>query len=176
MSTTLPYLQGYPADALARVQAMLDDRSLGAWLLRKYPEAHGIRSDAALFAYVRSLRQAHMRTADSLSKVRFDNKLQVRNMLGAHTTVSRVQGGRLKAKREISIAAMFRDAPEPFLRMIAVHELAHLREREHQRAFYQLCEHMEPGYHQLEFETRLYLTWLDAGGERLWQRPEAPLE
>jgi predicted metal-dependent hydrolase len=28
--------------------------------------------------------------------------------------------------------------------MIVVHELAHLREREHDRAFYQLCCHMEP--------------------------------
>ncbi len=28
----------------------------------------------------------------------------------------------------------------------------------HDRAFYQLCEHMEPAYHQFEFDLRLYLT------------------
>jgi hypothetical protein len=27
---------------------------------------------------------------------------------------------------------------------------------------------MEPAYHQLEFDLRLYLTHLDSGGERLW--------
>ena len=51
-----------------------------------------------------------------------------------------------------------RNAPEPFLRMIVVHELAHLKEKEHDKAFYQLCCHMEPQYHQLEFDTRLWLT------------------
>jgi predicted metal-dependent hydrolase len=49
-----------------------------------------------------------------------------------------------------------------FLRMIVVHELAHLKEYAHNKAFYQLCTHMEPDYHQLEFDTRLYLTHLDA--------------
>ena len=43
--------------------------------------------------------------------------------------------------------------------MILVHELAHLRERDHNKAFYQLCEYMLPGYHQLEFDLRVYLTW-----------------
>jgi hypothetical protein len=27
---------------------------------------------------------------------------------------------------------------------------------------------MEPAYHQLEFEVRVYLTHLEASGERLW--------
>ena len=42
--------------------------------------------------------------------------------------------------------------------LVEVHELAHLRERDHNKAFYQLCLHMEPHYHQLEFDMRLYLT------------------
>ena len=46
--------------------------------------------------------------------------------------------------------------------------LAHLREREHDKAFYKLCTHMEPAYHQLEFEVRIYLTHLETTGERLW--------
>ena len=60
-----------------------------------------------------------------------------------------------------SIASVFRDAPAEFLKMIVVHELAHLREAEHNKSFYQLCTHMEPSYHQLEFDLRLYLTQLD---------------
>jgi len=35
----------------------------------------------------------------------------------------------------------------------------HLKERDHDKAFYQLCQHMEPNYHQLEFDCRVYLTW-----------------
>ncbi len=66
------------------------------------------------------------------------------------------------------MASLFKDTPEPFLKMIEVHDLAHLREREHDKAFYQLCTHMEPAYHQLEFEVRIYLTHLEASGERLW--------
>jgi len=72
--------------------------------------------------------------------------------------VSRVQRGKLTAKAEIRFDTVFRSAPEPFLRMIVVHELAHLKEKEHNKAFYQLCCHMEPQYHQLEFDTRLWLT------------------
>jgi UTP pyrophosphatase len=105
------------------------------------------------------LKQRHRRSALPVAKVAFDHRLEVlHNALGTHTTVSRVQGGRLKAKREIRVAALFKEAPAPFLKMIAVHELAHLKERDHDKAFYALCLHMESDYHQLEFDTRLWLT------------------
>jgi len=42
--------------------------------------------------------------------------------------------------------------------MVVVHELAHLREKDHNKAFYQLCQHMEADYHQLELHLRLFLT------------------
>ena len=92
----------------------------------------------------------------------WDPKLHIlRNALGTHTAVSRVQGTQLKAKREIRIASLFKEAPAPFLKMIVVHELAHLKEREHDKAFYALCMHMEPAYHQLEFDLRLWLMALE---------------
>jgi hypothetical protein len=47
-------------------------------------------------------------------------------------------------------------------------ELSHMKEREHDKAFYQLCRHMEPEYAQLEFDLRAYLTYLDEGGAGLW--------
>jgi UTP pyrophosphatase len=121
---------------------------------------------------VTGLKAEYLRGADAVSKVAFDSKIHViRNALGLHTTVSRVQGSRLKSKREIRVAALFREAPVEFLRMIVVHELAHLRERDHGRAFYQLCEYMEPSYHQIELDLRLYLTHLDHAGQRLWCSP-----
>ena len=75
-----------------------------------------------------------------------------------------MHGGRLKASREIRFATVFRDAPAEFLKMIVVHELAHLKEAEHNKAFYALCMHMEPDYHQLEFDLRLYLTHQESVG------------
>ena len=167
------YLQGYPQDTLDQVSAMLDADRLGNWLLQKYPQSHGVRTDRALYDYVQALKQEYLRSGDALNKVAIDNKLHVvQNALGTHTNVSRVQGNKLKAKREIRIASLFKETPAPFLSMIAVHELAHLRERNHDKAFYQLCTHMEPQYHQLEFEVRVYLTHLDAKGRKLW----APVE
>ena len=58
--------------------------------------------------------------------------------------------------------------PEEFLRNIVVHELAHLKEKEHDRAFYKLCLNMEKNYHQVEFDLRLYLTYMDISGEGLY--------
>jgi predicted metal-dependent hydrolase len=142
---------------------------LGEWLKNKYPDSHDVRTDKALYDYVQDLRQSHLRGAAPLAKVLFDNKLQVvAHALGTHTTVARVQGKRLKSKREIRVAALFKDVPPEFLKMICVHELAHLKVRAHGKAFYQLCSHMEPDYPQLEFDLRLYLTHLDVSGCRLW--------
>jgi predicted metal-dependent hydrolase len=168
-SVTLKYLQGYPQDTLDQVQSMLQDGRSADWLTRKYPQAHAIRTDRALYDYVQALRQSYVRGAAPVNKVAYDNKLQVvQHALGTHTTVSRVQGNKLKAKHEIRIAAIFKQTPPEFLRMIVVHELAHLRERAHDKAFYQLCTYMEPTYHQLEFELRVYLTHLEAQLPRLW--------
>lgn len=128
------------------------------WLARRYPDTHDVRTDGALYGYVAELKARHLRHASALSKVAYDNRLRVvEQALGTHTRISRVQGGRLKAKREIRIASVFRDAPAAFLRAIVVHELAHLREPAHDRAFYALCVHMEPDYHQLEHDLRVWL-------------------
>ena len=161
----LPYLQGYPAETLQRVQVLVAQRGLHALLRQRRPETHTVRSDKLLIAYVQDLKARHLRSAPPLAKVAFDPKLHImHNALGTHTAVSRVQGGQLKAKREIRIASLFKQAPAAMLRMIVVHELAHLRERAHDKAFYALCTHMEADYHQLEFDTRLWLTALELEG------------
>jgi hypothetical protein len=155
----MKYLQGYPPQLLAQVGQLITEGRLGESLRRRYPEAHDVRTDQALYDYVAALKSRFLRNAQAISKVAYDNKLQViQHALGTHTSVSRVQGNKLKAKREIRVASLFKDAPGPFLRMIVVHELAHLKEREHDKAFYSLCAYMEPDYMQLEFDTRLWLT------------------
>ena len=174
--TTMKYLSAYPAPLVAQVRRLMDEGQLAPLLVKRYPTVHAVRTDAALYAYVGELKAAFMRKADPLSRVSYDNRLHVvRHALGTHTTISRVQGTRLKAKREIRIAGLFRDLPTEFLRMIVVHELAHLKEREHDRAFYQLCAHLEPGYGQYEFDLRAYLCHLEAGGATLWSVPRPGL-
>jgi predicted metal-dependent hydrolase len=138
-------------------------------LLEKYPAAHDIRTDKALYDYVFDLKNRFLRNAAPIDKVSYDSKIKViEHALGQHTRTSRVQGGKLKSSREIRIASLFREVPLKFLRMIAVHELAHLKEREHDKAFYQLCVHMEPEYHQYELDLRLYLTQVDLCGKLSW--------
>ena len=159
----LVYLTGYPQDLQARVRALIEQGRLGTILADKYPQAHAVRNDRQLHDYVQELKARHLRQSPPLGKVLYDGKLQVmKHALGTHTAITRVHGGKLKASREIRIATVFRDAPAEFLKMIAVHELAHMKEGEHDKAFYQLCTHMAPDYHQLEFDVRLYLTHLEA--------------
>lgn len=158
-------LQAYPQQLQDQARALIDGGGLDTHLQRKYPDPHAVRTDRALYDYVLALKNQYLRGAEPLSKVLFDNKLQtVAQALGTHTTVSRVQGNKLKSKREIRIAALFRHLPAAFLRMITVHELAHLKEKAHDKAFYQLCIHMEPDYHQIEFDLRMVLSHLERIG------------
>ena len=159
----MKYLAGYPPHVVASVHALIEQGRLGPMLDDKYSQPHSVRSDGLLYDYVQALKDRHLRKSVPLGKVIYDGKLQVmKHALGTHTSISRVQGDGLKASREIRIATVFRDAPAEFLKMIVVHELAHLKVAEHDKSFYRLCTHMEPAYHQLEFDLRLYLTHLDS--------------
>ncbi|HGY1052340.1 TPA: M48 family metallopeptidase [Aeromonas salmonicida subsp. pectinolytica] len=158
----LTYLGGYPDPLKAQVQQLIAAGKLGDMLEKRYPDSHLIQSDKALLAYTMELKNRYLKSSAPLSKVIFDGKINViKDALGLHTYVSRVQGNKLKAKNEIRIAALFKEAHPAFLKMIVVHELTHLKEKDHNKAFYQLCQHMEPDYHQLEFDLRLWLTWRD---------------
>ena len=160
----LEYLVGYPEHLQVQVRNLIEEDRLGGILHDKYGESHAVRNDRQLYEYTMQMKERYLRKAEPLNKVAYDNRLQVvKHALGTHTTVSRVQGSRLKASREIRIASVFREAPAEFLKMIVVHELAHLKENEHNKPFYQLCTHMAPDYHQLEFDLRLYLTHLECG-------------
>lgn len=145
---------------------MLDKKTLSNYLLSKYPQAHSISNDKVLRTFVMDIKNQYLKKSSPLSKVQFDDKIHViNNALGLHSFVSRVQGNKLKSKNEIRIATVFKSAPEEFLEMIVVHELAHLKEKDHNKAFYQLCQHMLPNYHQIELDLRIYLTQIDCIGK-----------
>lgn len=175
LTPTSHYLAAYPASLVTQALDVIRQGKLAEIFLAKYPEPHAIRTDKGLYDFVVKIKDEYLRNSGQLSRVAYDSKLHiVRHALGTHTAISRVQGGKLKAKRELHVSGLFRSMPEAFLRMIVVHELAHFKERDHDKAFYQLCCYMEPHYHQLEFDLRVYLTYLDAGGEPLWEPRGAP--
>ena len=165
LNTTPPplkYLAGYPPATIAAVQARIAANTLGEYLATQYPGRHAVQNDKALHDYVLPLKHAYMRNAPPLQRVGFDPKMDVlKNALGLQSSIHRKHGSNTRTVRQIHIAGLFKQAPPEFLRMIVVHELAHLKESEHNKAFYSLCEHMEPDYHQLEFDLRLYLTQRD---------------
>ncbi len=158
--TKLKYLQHYPIDLQHKISELLAQDKLGDYITQRYPLAHSIQTDKALYDYCNNIKQTFLRNAPLLDKVHYDNRLSIEHhALGLNTAISRVQGGKLKAKKELRISSFFKAAPEPFLNMIVVHELAHLKQRNHDKSFYQLCQHMQPDYHQLEFDCRVYLTF-----------------
>lgn len=151
------YLAGYPAELRAQVQGLQAQGRLLPWLQSRYPDPPQVTNNAQLYAYAQDLKRTHMKSSPPLGKVRFCEKIStLHRAFGLHTYATRVQGRNLKRRNEVRISALFRELPPEFLRMVVVHELAHLRHRDHDRAFYRLCEHMEPDYAQLELDLRLW--------------------
>lgn len=154
----------YPAAVVQRVQKLISEDRLKDYLRGKYPERHQYNNDDTLYNFTSDLKDSYLKRSKPLSKALYDDRLDtVKNALGTHTRISRSHGGKLKSKNEIRIASVFKHTPIEFLNMIVVHELAHFKEQDHNKAFYQLCCHMEPDYHELELDVRLYLLLLDSG-------------
>lgn len=163
--SNLQYFSGYPDHIVARVKNLISENNLGTFLAERYPKPHAIRTESTLYKFTLAIKNRYLRSSPPISKVQYDGTIHlVHQALGTHTYISRIQGAKLKAKHEIRIASFFKYAPESMLRMIVVHELAHLKEKEHTRAFYQLCCHMEPNYAQLELHTRMFLAYKEMGG------------
>ena len=161
----MKYLKHYPANLQEQIKTLLEQNKLDKYIKSKYPIAHTIKSDKALYEYVNELKNQYFKKYQ-ISKVLYDGKINViNNALGMHTFVSRVQGNKLKAKNEIRVATLFKNTPEKFLEMIVVHELAHLKQKEHDKAFYNLCTFMMEDYHQVEFDLRVYLLYMDSFGK-----------
>ena len=157
----MKYINHYPENLQQQVKQLIDSNKLDKYILSKYPKSHNIKSDKALYNHVIELKNLYFKKFQ-LSKIIYDSKINViDNALGVHRFISRVQGNKLKAKNEIKIASIFKNTPQEFLDMIVVHELAHLKEKEHNKAFYKLCTFMLEDYHQIEFDLRVYLLYLD---------------
>ena len=161
----MKYLSHYPKDLQDKIQVLINNDKLSSYIKNKYPNAHSYTNDKALYSYVMDYKNEYFKK-HQVSKVMYDGKINViNNALGMHSIVSRVQGGKLKSKNEIRVASVFKNMPEEFLHMIVVHELAHFKEKEHDKAFYNLCTFIMPTYHQIEFDLRVYMMHIDLKGK-----------
>jgi predicted metal-dependent hydrolase len=161
----MKYIKHYPIHLQNQVQNLIDNQKLDKYILSKYPTKHSYTNDKLLYTYTVELKNRYLQKYQ-ISKVIYDSKINViNNALGMHTFVSRVQGNKLKSKNEIRVATIFKNMPQEFLDMIIVHELAHFKEKEHNKSFYNFCEYMMPKYHQVEFDLRVYLIHIDMFGK-----------
>lgn len=160
----LKYFECYPENIILQVDLLINNGKLKNYLLNKYPVQHAISTDKQLYQYANELKKTFLRNSPPLSKVVYEKQKDlVLNALGTHSFVSRNHGGKLISKHEIRIASSLNCAPKEMLELLVVHELAHFKEKEHNKAFYKLCEYMLSDYHQIEFDLRLYLVLVDQG-------------
>ncbi|MGL1892591.1 MAG: DUF45 domain-containing protein [Spirochaetaceae bacterium] len=151
-------LSGYSDDVISKVEELINTGKLHQYLLQKYPDTHEVKNNKALYSYTNKLKKLYMKKAKPLHRVLFDDDIErTYKALGFNSRTSTVQGRKLKSTNEIRIASIFKSAPLELLDMIIVHELAHLKVKEHNKEFYKLCSYMLPNYYQLEFDIRLFL-------------------
>jgi predicted metal-dependent hydrolase len=152
------YLAGYPDSLREQARDLHLAGKLLPMLQARYPEAHEVSDNARLYTYVQDMKKTWMKSSPPLGKVRYCEKIStVHKALGLHTYAVRVQGNKLKRKNELRVGGVFKTLPADFLYMIVAHELAHLRHKDHDKAFYRLCCHMDPQYHRHELDLRLWL-------------------
>ena len=68
MTTPLPFLSGYAEPLLDQVRQQLAAGTLGSHLARRYPAAHTIRTDGALYAHASALKARWLRNAPAMPR------------------------------------------------------------------------------------------------------------
>lgn len=161
----MKYLEHYPQELKDKVKLLIDNKTLGEYITNKYETSHNINNDKLLYEYTMNYKNKYFKKFN-LKKVIFDGQIRnINEALGLHVYKTSIQGNKLKTQNQIKIANTFKNVPEEFLQMIIVHELCHLKERNHDKAFYSLCKYILPSYAQYEFDFRLYLTHLETFGK-----------
>lgn len=147
------YFNGYPQTVVEQALQLIAENKLSHYLVKKYPNAHTITTDKLLYNYATDLKKRYVKNAPPFGRAAFKKQGDmVTNALGTHTY--RMQGK--TRKHDLAINSDLLHAPEPLLKALVVHELAHFKEKDHNKSFYQLCCYMEPQYHQLELDLRLF--------------------
>jgi len=139
------YFNGYPSTIVEQALQLISSNRL--------QEAHDITTDKLLYQYATELKKRYLKNAPPFGRAAFKKQGDmITNALGTHTY--RMQGKTRKHDLAINNDLLY--APEALLKALVVHELAHFKEKDHNKAFYKLCCYMEPDYHQLELDLRLF--------------------
>ncbi len=158
MAIDLSFLESCSDKVQDKIRTIIEDDGLEAYLEDLYPENHSINTDKALFAYAQEIRKKYMKKAKPAHKVVFDESDDtVYNALGDNINDLILADNGHKIKNVIRIASLFKSAPAELFHMVVVHELAHLKEREHGKNFFRLCHYMDDDYDQHEFDLKLFL-------------------
>lgn len=158
MPLDLSFLETCSEKLQNKIRNIIDKGELDAYIKDLYPEIHNISTDKALFAYAQEIRKKYMRKAPPAHKVVFDDgDDNVYNGLGDNINELILTDNGHKIKNVIRISSLFKSAPLELFHMVLVHELAHLKERDHSKNFFRLCQHMDDDYEQHEFDLHLFL-------------------
>ncbi len=139
------------------------------YLKTKYSKEHNINTDKQLYEYTMDIKNKFLKKSKPLSKVIYDKNIILKNQaLGLHSYIPRSQGSKIKVKNEIKIATKFKRMPLEFLEHIVVHELAHLKEKNHDKSFKKLCSSMQNNFEEVEKDLNIYLTYVELFNEDLY--------
>ena len=97
---SLKYLSGCSPTVTDQVQRLIDNNILTDVLLKKYPTRHDIKTDKALYSYVMDLKNQYLRQSGRISKVVYDDKLDVLHQaLGLHFSCVESAGRQAEIKK-----------------------------------------------------------------------------
>ncbi len=148
---------------------LFKDDSVVTYFKQKYHKKHEIQSDKQLYKYVYELKNKYLKKSNPINKILYDKSILFKSQaLGTHTYKYINHGKKTLKKNEIRVAISFKNFPIEFLKHIVIHELAHLKEKEHNKAFYRLCYFMQEKYGEIEIDLRLYLIYKDMGFYDIW--------
>ncbi|MBZ4683573.1 MAG: pyrophosphatase [Fusobacteriaceae bacterium] len=163
------YLEGYSEKLKIQIKELFDNNLIEKYFFNKYKKKHNITNDKLLYEYVDELRKKHLKKTKPLNKVKYDSKIKFeKQALGLNIFNYRIHGNKIKTDNEIKISTVFKNVPEEFLKFVVIHELAHLKEKEHNKEFYKLCTHIDKNYFQYELDMRIYLTYVKLNNKYLW--------
>ena len=86
------YFQGYPPHIIEQVLQLFNGDRAVNYLKGKYPDAHSITSDKALYSYATELKKRYLKNALPFGRAAFKKQGDmVTNALGTHTFVCKVK-------------------------------------------------------------------------------------
>lgn len=98
----LKYLAGYSESLLNKVKNLIHEDKLGEYIKNKYPEAHTIRTDRALYDFTMNIKNRFLQKSQPLGRVIYDSKINaVDHVLGMHYYISKVRDQKLNQSMKL---------------------------------------------------------------------------